>query len=111
MNHHFLKDINAANLLSKKIAAPFKPKLPDFNEMVRNTNVGIKDLNETSVPEKNKKILSSLETEIFSEFGTNIDFSSRETLVQKKAFADDRDSKSRERARMVVEEETKPEPR
>ena len=111
MNHPFLKHINSADLLAKKIVAPFKPKLPDFNEMVRNTNVGIKDLNETSVPEKNKKILSSLETEIFSEFGTNIDFSSRETLVQKKAFADDQDSKSRERARMAVEEETKPEPK
>lgn len=111
MNHPFLKDINAADLLAKKIAAPFKPKLPDFNEMVRNTNVGIKDLNETAVPEKNKKILSSLETEIFSEFGTNIDFSSRETIIQKKVFADDQDKKSRERAKMAVEEETKPEPK
>jgi hypothetical protein len=111
MNHPFLRDLNVADLIAKKIIAPFKPKLPDFNEMVRNTNVGIKDLNETTVPEKNKKILSSLETEFFSEFGTNIDFSSRETLVLKKAFADDQDSKSRERARMAVEEETKPEPK
>lgn len=111
MNHPFLKDINAADLLAKKIAAPFKPKPTDFNEMVRNTNVGIKDLNETAVPEKNKKILSSLETEIFSEFGTNIDFSSRETIIQKKVFADDQDKKSRERAKMAVEEETKPEPK
>jgi hypothetical protein len=81
MSHPFLKGINSADLIAKKIAAPFEPKLPDFNKMVQNTNVGIKDLNETAIPEKQKKILSSLETEIFSEFGTNIDFSSRETLV------------------------------
>lgn len=111
MNHPFLKDINSADLIAKKISAPFKPKLPDFNEMVRNTNVGIKDLNETTVPEKNKKILSSLETEVFSEFGTNIDFSSRETIVQKKAYADEQDNKSKERAKLAVEEETKPEPK
>ena len=55
--------------------------------------------------------MSSLETEIFSEFGTNIDFSSRETIIQKKVFADDQDKKSRERAKMAVEEETKPEPK
>jgi hypothetical protein len=45
MNHPFLRDLNVADLIAKKIIAPFKPKLPDFNEMVRNTNVGIKDLN------------------------------------------------------------------
>ena len=85
LSHPFLKDINVDNLLAKKIAAPFKPELPDYNEMVQNLNqtVRIKDLNETSVPEKNKKILSSLETEIFTEFGTNIDFSSKETLEKK----------------------------
>jgi hypothetical protein len=47
------------DLLAKKIQAPFKPKLPDFNEMVRNLSntVGIKDLNETAIPEKNKKLI------------------------------------------------------
>jgi hypothetical protein len=77
-----LKDINVADLLAKNIKAPFSPKLPDYNEMVKNLTqtVGIKDLNETAVPEKTKKILSGIESEIFSEFGTNIDLSYDETL-------------------------------
>lgn len=59
LNHAFLKQINVTDLLAKKIQAPFKPKLPDFNEMVRNLSntVGIKDLNETAIPEKNKKLI------------------------------------------------------
>jgi len=36
-------------------------------------------MNETAVPEKHKKILSSLENEIFTEFGPNIDFSSSDS--------------------------------
>lgn len=86
-----MKDINVTDLLAKNIKAPFRPKLPDYNEMVKNLTqtVGIKDLNETAVPEKTKKILLGIESEIFSEFGTNIDLSSDETLSKKKAFAED----------------------
>lgn len=113
LSHPFLKDINVGNLLAKKIAAPFKPKLPDFNEMVRNTQqtVKIKDLNETAVPEKHKKILSSLENEIFTEFGTNLDFSSSETQQQKLTLAQEQVNRNKIRAKMSTEEETKPEPR
>ena len=84
MSHAFLKHIDVKKLLAKKIDAPFKPKLPDYNEMVRNTRfaVNIKDLNETAIPEKHKKIITSLETEIFTEFGTNIDFNSNETQLK-----------------------------
>jgi len=57
LNHPFLSEINTSDLIAKKIVAPFIPKLLDFDEMVRNTNIGIKELNETSVPEKNKKLL------------------------------------------------------
>ena len=95
------------------MAAPFKPKLPDYNEMVRNTKqtVNIKDMNETAVPEKHKKILSSLENEIFTEFGPNIDFSSSDSQKQKKAYAEAEATRDRIRATMLTEEETKPEPR
>jgi len=84
LSHAFLKNIDVKKLLAKKIDAPFKPKLPDYNEMVRNTRfaVNIKDLNETAIPEKHKKIITSLETEIFTEFGTNIDFNSNETQLK-----------------------------
>jgi len=108
-----LKQINVTDLLAKKIQAPFKPKLPDFNEMVRNLSntVGIKDLNETAIPEKNKKLIKNLETELFSEFGTNIDYTSRETIVQRRTFAEDFENRNLERVKMAPEEETKPEPK
>ena len=81
--------------------------------MVRNTQqtVKIKDLNETAVPEKHKKILSSLENEIFTEFGTNLDFSSSETQQQKLTLAQEQVNRNKIRAKMSTEEETKPEPR
>lgn len=60
LSHPFLSHINTAQLLAKNIKAPFVPKTPNANELVREfetQQVYLKDLNETRLPTEVKKII------------------------------------------------------
>jgi len=67
-------------LLAKKIKAPFLPKTNDPESMRQSSNkvVKLRELRESLPDEEKTNLIKEMNTDLFGNFGTNIDQTAKE---------------------------------
>jgi len=103
--HEFFNGIDLDKLFQKKIKAPFLPSTTDPKKMMQKSEqvVLLKDLSE-SVPNV------EFDQELFSDFGTDLDQSARDRLLEAKRRSDEMKQRGISRSLDDSQEETKPLP-
>lgn len=83
LKHPFFRKVNPADVLQKKLQAPFIPAPRDLESVRALNKILLTELRESEISEKHKQLVSQLETQdaLFEDFGLNIDLT-REQRMQ-----------------------------
>ena len=84
LKHPFFKRVNPADVLQKKLQAPFIPAPRDLESVRAANKILLTELRESEISEKHKQLVSQLEAQDapFEDFGLNIDMTLEQRMQE-----------------------------